>query len=264
MGYETLAQYEAKTGKAIVVQYGSEALEKRPDLAALAMRILGGWSTVELEMALMTMAFLNSDFRVTLGMLDALRSSGSTRKAVLGAAKARLGDGTPAMDRLEDVFDRLRNITDHRDWYAHHIWGWADDLPTALLLIEPLAILNARADTEHSTRTVARRPPMMPPFGMPQGAVNIAGVNTIMAWMTGGEEYAVNMGDVFQLTTPPAPPPSPDKGLVRICRESDMRQDIRRVLGSAVLLEKTRLALSVGNPGEPELRMIDEALLASQ
>lgn len=129
-----LSRVKPKAG----VRVRFSALRDRPQLAVEAMQVIATWAYTDTQLACLTATFLKADFVVVSAMLDALTSSDGKRAAITGAADAVL-DKTPGdeWDLFQRVMGKINPWRKTRNAFAHSLWAVSDDLPNALLLVEP-------------------------------------------------------------------------------------------------------------------------------
>ena len=129
-----------------IVYIQSDSLAKRPKQAALVAQIIGLWSHIDHTLAMMTTNFLQADFEAVINMLQALRSSDGRRAAITAAAKSTLSPDDFVI--YEIVMKIIKPSRDRRNEFAHHLWGHADGLDDALLLINPKYLAEHHAKSE--------------------------------------------------------------------------------------------------------------------
>ncbi len=145
MAPQPLSHLRNKLAGAVYIEHDS--LVKRPKQAALVAQTIGLWSHIDHILAMMTTNFLQADFEAVIDMLQALRSSEGQRAAITAAAKSTLSPDD--FEIYEIVMKVIKPSRDRRNEYAHHLWGHADGLDDALLLINPryLAEFHAKSET---------------------------------------------------------------------------------------------------------------------
>lgn len=122
------------------------AVAERPKQAAMVMQVVSIWSHIDHLYAIMITNFLGSDFETVMEMLKALSSSDGRRAAIKAAARNVL---PPKDFTLYEVIEKaIKPSRDRRNEYAHHLWGFADQFPDALLLIDPRHLAEHHAKTE--------------------------------------------------------------------------------------------------------------------
>src|SRR5438094_985068 len=88
------------------------AVEKRPALCGMVMRIIATWSQIELEFFQLTASFLKADFEIVTKMLLAITSTEARRAAMDAAAEHALAadkDALAIFGKLADTGDSCRN-----------------------------------------------------------------------------------------------------------------------------------------------------------
>jgi hypothetical protein len=94
----------------------------------------------------MTAQFLQADFKVVRGMLQALTGAGGKRAAMDAAAKAALS--AEDYPFYEALMKAIRSSRNRRNDFVHHLWGYSPDIPDALLLLDPKEALASQFATE--------------------------------------------------------------------------------------------------------------------
>jgi hypothetical protein len=111
------------------------AMSERPVLAAKVAEVIGIWSSIEMEILSIATDILHTEYVVVAAMLGALTSSDAKSAALLAAMTAVLDPADVA------TFVKVREATKasrkRRNEFAHHIWMCSEDLPDALLIIDP-------------------------------------------------------------------------------------------------------------------------------
>jgi hypothetical protein len=121
-------------------QVSQKALELRPALAPYIAGIIAKWALIEAGIGTMLSFILEAEFAATAAMLSTLRSASAQIDAVAAAGRAKLAGRD--LDLFEAVIIIARSAAKKRNAVAHHIWAYSDELPDALLLVEPQAYAN--------------------------------------------------------------------------------------------------------------------------
>lgn len=120
--------------------FSPDVLFTYPDLAAYAMSVIGQWARTDATLSeLLSVMLTTSDLAVGMAMYQALTGTGSRQTALLAAAEEAL----PVQDfwLLQAVLRLNRPSRDQRNDFAHHLWGTSDDVPNALLLVDPAVFI---------------------------------------------------------------------------------------------------------------------------
>jgi len=134
-----------------------DAATERPQLAILAAQIIADFTQAEAQLLATVSAFLKQDFRVVAEMVLAVNNPRARREAILAAARYTLGKEDYGLVKgAMKIFNVCR---DHRNHWAHDIWGWSPELPDALLLMEAAYFHQFDAEIkEAEPRLLAGRP----------------------------------------------------------------------------------------------------------
>lgn len=134
-------------------QVHKKATEFRPQLAPFIARIISQWALVEAGIGTMLSSILEAEFAATAAILSSLRSSSAQIDALAAAGRTKLSGRD--LELFEAVIMIVRSAAKKRNLIAHHIWAYSDDLPDALLLVEPKAYaqIHVKFQTSLATKT---------------------------------------------------------------------------------------------------------------
>lgn len=134
-----------------------DAMEKRPNLAVLVMRVINIWSYADHTLATLTTNFLKADFETVAAMLQALTGGGARRAAIKAAARSTLSPDDFTL--FEVVMKVIKASHDRRHEFAHFLWGILPNEPDVLLLLNPKYLAQFDAKTRSwSAEFMAYRP----------------------------------------------------------------------------------------------------------
>ncbi len=136
----------------------SDAGLERPILAAEAGRLFARWANVEFALGSMASVLIGDNS--ALAILDGIRSRNNQTNAIMAAAKERI-QHRETRDLLKPLFKLIDRAAKPRNDFAHCLWGTIPELPNALLLCEPKAMLKASrlALNSSGTRSTAAPTP---------------------------------------------------------------------------------------------------------
>lgn len=123
-------------------------ISNRPDLALKVMEVISIWSSVDSEILSLATELLKADYVAVASMLNAIVSAEARAAAIANAAQAVMSDEDFAM--FLKIRDTTKASRKKRNEFAHHIWISSDDLPDALLLVDPKNIASVNAKKKHS------------------------------------------------------------------------------------------------------------------
>jgi hypothetical protein len=103
------------------------------------------WSEIELELGALMVAFLGASAIPTVAIYTDLLAFRTREQALRSAAQKTLSPDH--LDIFEAVISIVKSVAKQRDRLAHWLWRISDDLPDAILLIDPRILLPAFADT---------------------------------------------------------------------------------------------------------------------
>ncbi len=117
-----------------------EAIQRRPRLAPYIAEVIARWADIEANVGSILAFLLAAEAGPTIAMLQAVRSASAQMDMIEAAGKIKLID--PELEMFEAVVRLARSSARKRNNVAHHIWAYCDEMPEALLLIEPVAYLD--------------------------------------------------------------------------------------------------------------------------
>lgn len=125
----------SKFSKGKGLTFGAPSSWKRPNLLKYVMLVIEHWSITEMRLLLILRYCLGGDPTIAAEILLAIENQGIQRTVIMTATKAVL----PKEDWpiIEAAFLSMNASRTVRHRFAHHIWGVADDMPDALLLLDP-------------------------------------------------------------------------------------------------------------------------------
>jgi hypothetical protein len=118
---------------------GAVTAQMKPQLAAYVAQAVAFSAEIDTQLGELLASILGASARPAAAMYVALTSSASQRAALRAAAEVALTG-----ERL-DVFDVVMRLSDvalkDRNVFAHWVWAYIDELPDALLFVEPEALI---------------------------------------------------------------------------------------------------------------------------
>ena len=133
-------------GQERAVHIHADAILMRPQHAALVMRVISLWSHADNILAGLVTSFLDSDFETVTTMLQALTSGDGKRAAINAAAIATLNQED--LKLYQAVMKVIKPSRDRRNDFAHHLWGFVEEIDDALLLVDPKYVAMNYAQTK--------------------------------------------------------------------------------------------------------------------
>jgi hypothetical protein len=115
--------------------YPPDIMTARPILAPLVAECIAEWAQIECALGVILAIILETEAQTGLAMYMSLKSFNNQATVVSAAAKAKL---TIADEELfSAVLMIVRSAARERHKFAHWCWALSDDLPDALLLLDP-------------------------------------------------------------------------------------------------------------------------------
>lgn len=146
-----------------VDEWGSGALRKYPNLAALAMEVIGIRSYIDMKLSGVLAHFIRVDLETATVMHQALVSM-EARLGVLHAAAEHVMS-TEDYKLFAAALKTTKASLSTRHGFAHHVWGICEKVPDALILTAPKHMAKERARLLGALATGGR--PKMGPHGWP-------------------------------------------------------------------------------------------------
>jgi hypothetical protein len=110
-------------------------LRDRPDISRRIGECIGLWTQVEVQMALLLSTLMKADTGAAVAVFLSIRNARAQREAVSAAAENALtGDKLEAYSAIANVYKSLEG---QRNDLAHGVFGISDEIPDAILWMEP-------------------------------------------------------------------------------------------------------------------------------
>lgn len=139
------------------ILYSQEALGAQPELAGLAMRVIGIWSQGSALLLGMATKLLESQHAIVMAMLLAIDNHKARRDAIFAAAEKRLEKSDYLL--FCAAMGSTKASEDVRHSFAHYLWFYSRQyLPDSLLLVDPKYFATYGAGMEAALTT--------PPFNL--------------------------------------------------------------------------------------------------
>jgi hypothetical protein len=123
-----------------VVSWGQGALKSYPHLCSIVMEAISFGAQVEFNWSAIIVDLLRAEAKTGMAMYQALSGAEARRTALSAAAKIALSPDDFIL--FQSVEKALRSARRARNNFVHHIWGTSDQVPDALLLIDPACLLD--------------------------------------------------------------------------------------------------------------------------
>lgn len=144
----------AYPGRNVGYDFGSHSnpAKTRPALAALAMGVLAEWSQLEWALGELLQRMVGKNPAPATVMYNALSGSASKGAALKAIAEVVLEDWQK--EHFDTIINLFKSSSKDRNRIAHGIWGYANELPDALLLKDPIESskysLSFKVETENN------------------------------------------------------------------------------------------------------------------
>jgi len=110
-----------------------------PEFATQVMRVVAHWAHIDGNLASTLSLMMKADVATGAAMYTALNGADARKAALLAAAKEALPEHLYVV--LRAVLKATAFSRSQRNEFVHHVWGVADQLPDALLLLHPNVVL---------------------------------------------------------------------------------------------------------------------------
>jgi hypothetical protein len=127
------------------MQFLPGAVWERPALAKWALLIIEMWSHIDSLILKIGANCLQGDTVTVISTLQAVDSPLAQRAAIITAARCVLSPEDALV--FEAVLHSTNASRNTRHKFSHHLWGHSDELPDALLLVDPRDVNLAHART---------------------------------------------------------------------------------------------------------------------
>jgi hypothetical protein len=114
---------------------GPGTFSMRPQLAALVAAVIAFSAEIELQRGRLLAALLGSPNHETALAMYLSLTSGAARRSALRAAAQTALTGVD-LHLFEEITKASRATQKERNDFAHGLWGYSDDLPDSLLLVD--------------------------------------------------------------------------------------------------------------------------------
>ena len=126
----------------IIGNAGDRPLARHPELAVLALEAIASWSNVEGFLLRLFMQLLGGNESLAASVYLTLEGQSAKTNAIRVASANVLRDRPRELALLEAILAIAKTNEKDRNKLAHWTWGESPDLPDAVLLVDPHAMLN--------------------------------------------------------------------------------------------------------------------------
>jgi hypothetical protein len=116
---------------------GDSVFLKRPDLSVLALSAIGTWSRVEFSFLRMFVVLMGGPETLSASIYVGLETQSAKTTAITVAANSLLKDRPDELRAVKALIKLAKTHQKSRNKLAHWMWGYSDQLPKALLLMDP-------------------------------------------------------------------------------------------------------------------------------
>jgi hypothetical protein len=117
------------------LRFPINVLEERPEMSGLIGQCVGLWAQIEIQMALILSALMKSHFDAAIAVFLSIRNSRQQQEALAAAAQTTLvGRASEIFSAISNVY---RSLESQRNDLVHGVYALSDDLPNALLWVDP-------------------------------------------------------------------------------------------------------------------------------
>lgn len=123
--------------QALVFVGATGVTSARPVLVQLAAQAIATWADIENQFGGMLTTMLGANAGPAAAMFNALLSAAAQMAALRAAATSVLGAASREHELFGVVIDEAARAAGHRNRFAHWCWAHCDELPDALLFVDP-------------------------------------------------------------------------------------------------------------------------------
>jgi hypothetical protein len=186
MGPQPLARVRSKA----FTRIGASHLLEKPYHAAMVMGVISYAAQTENYWTYIVADLHGPALPAAAAMYQALTGAAGKRSALEAAARAKL-TGTK-LGMFEAIFKAWKPVALRRNDFAHHLWGACDELPDALLLVDPKDDNNFRLRIFQEVERVKK--------GQKRRGIGHHDTTKIQVWTPESlHQELINAGDVCQM-----------------------------------------------------------------
>jgi hypothetical protein len=120
----------------------ADVIDKRPDLAKSAAKVVSAWPRLELAMGVLFVTLIRGDPKPTAAVFSSIRNTQAQTDAFAALAEVSLSD-QEEKDILSFILKRYTKAAKSRDVLAHHVWATMDEYPDAIIMLNPKGLAAA-------------------------------------------------------------------------------------------------------------------------
>lgn len=128
-------------------------LAKHPQRTVQVAEVIARASSIEHGLAMILVHVLHASPEPAFAMFSEVMDAGNRRAMIVAAAKAALS--ADDSESLEAIMSVVRTQIDHRNKFAHWLWGACEQVPDALLLVDPRYLLGHARRLQQVRRDIA-------------------------------------------------------------------------------------------------------------
>lgn len=127
------------TASVLIANGGDRVLSRHPELAVQAMEAIGSWSNVESFLIGLYVELMGGPNELASTAYLSLETQSAKTQAIQAVARKSLSKENLRL--LNAILAVAKTHQKSRDKLAHHVWGESPDIPDALLLADPKALV---------------------------------------------------------------------------------------------------------------------------
>ncbi len=135
-----------EAGYSCVINFGPDTVLREPEIASAAMNVIANFAEIESAMGGLLAVMLSGASSPVVAMYNSLKASGVQREAIKSVAQDVLDEDCYKL--FLAIMKIYETCSSERNKIAHWSWGWADEIPNALLLMSPKQRVLQRQDWE--------------------------------------------------------------------------------------------------------------------
>lgn len=120
-----------------IANAGERALEKRPELAILAMESIASWSNVESFFLNMFVELLGGERSIAANIYLSLENQSAKDAAIRSAGETALAEKPDEHRILKSIMKLSKSYAKERNKLAHWVWGFSPQITDGIILVDP-------------------------------------------------------------------------------------------------------------------------------
>lgn len=135
----------------VIVGPGSQIFDRRPDFALQSARIISNWAYCESLLKGTLANLLEAEAGPVSAIVESIKGTANYFDIIEAAAKHKLKGRE--LETAKFVMSRVRHDAKNRNKIAHFLWAFCDELPDAVILVDPTEHVKYLAKVQQRIRS---------------------------------------------------------------------------------------------------------------